>query len=335
VYAILLGDQPNRCLEPDVGSEFEATGTEVDTETDVPTAEDDDDPEEALTSASEAEELFESIKDTIASLFRIAVVIRNASPRDRFLKASSGQTPFEESFDVQHVGHKYPKLEAEGKQWLKQRLGKAITQRRQFLWYAREHRRKLGREPPEIWLPTENAANIASATLPIRPNWTGASQGAQTHISKPVSTLAPTAASTLLLPDAPIVETDFRDDYSHTSYALSVGEDGDENQLQLPRLSDVSKNLPSFECPFCWQIQSFRKESAWRKHALSDLRPYVCTHGDCDVKLFADRQHWFDHELKEHRVRWHCPFCSILDFTSYESFRGHILRQHAESVAHD
>jgi hypothetical protein len=44
---------------------------------------------------SEAEELFESVKETITSLFRMSIIIRKASPRDRFANAMSDRdSPF-------------------------------------------------------------------------------------------------------------------------------------------------------------------------------------------------------------------------------------------------
>lgn len=95
---------------------------------------------------SEAEEYCESLKDTIAGLFRLAIIIRKSSPRDRYSKALSGANPFREVFDVAHVGHKLPKLVRERNTWLKERLGRALTQRRRYLQYTREHRRKLGND---------------------------------------------------------------------------------------------------------------------------------------------------------------------------------------------
>lgn len=54
---------------------------------------------------------------------------------------------------------------------------------------------------------------------------------------------------------------------------FSARDEDDVSRLKLPRLSEVAKGQSSFECPFCWTIQTFRWEKAWKKHALSDLRP--------------------------------------------------------------
>lgn len=275
----------------------------------------------------EAQELFEIIKETLTSLFRIAVVIRNSSPRDRFTKATSRHNPFEQSFDISHVHHKFPKLDSVGKEWLKQRLGNAITQRRHYLCYAREHREKLGKEADEL-----RTARASAAIAEVIPrNLDGISQNAKTIRSRPVSTLAPTAASTLLLPDAPVANIDVDDDQSQTSFAISFGENENEEVLKLPRLSDVSNGQISFECPLCWTMQSIQTENSWTKHALSDLRPYVCTFEACDMKLFKGRKEWFQHEMNEHRAQWHCPFCNN-DFALIEKFRSHIHNIHGPNI---
>jgi hypothetical protein len=293
------------------------------------------DSNERLIQLSEAEELFESLKETIASLFTLAVVIRNTAPRDRFAKALSGPTAFDETFDTMHVGHMYPKLNIDGTRWLRDRLGKAITQRRQFIRYSREHRQKLGREPAELWRPVIDAPRPPTTRGPIHLDNARAPHAASTVFTRSLSTLAPTSASTVLFVDGPIANQDIPDDLSQTSYALSSAESEKEGQLQLPSLHDVSRGQTFFECPLCWTMQSFRKESTWRKHAFADLRPYACTFGDCDVKLFADRRDWFDHELKHHRIQWHCQFCDRRDFAAGEIFRRHVRNDHVRAVTED
>ncbi|KAF2262756.1 hypothetical protein CC78DRAFT_498061, partial [Lojkania enalia] len=231
--------------------------------------------------------------------------LRNASPRDRFARAlASKQITFDESYDISHVGHKFPFLAKPENMWLKERLGKAITQRRQYLRYTRDHREKLDRVDPEL----------------------GELQ--------PTSALASTLASTLRLGEGELLETNFEDGQSQTSYALSLGEESDENH-QLPPLSEIAKGAITFECPLCWTIQNVRKESSWRKHAFSDLRPYVCTFEKCDVKIFSDRHEWFHHEFRCHRAQWLCNFCQSHNFKSMELFKRHLQSQHAQGMTND
>lgn len=266
-----------------------------------------------------------SLKDTMASLFRMAVFIRNASPRDRFAKALSSPSPFDGSFDIAHVQHKHPKFDVETRHWLRDRLGKAITQRRQFLRYAREHRNKLAEEPTDLWKPVTDDELRPVAQVQI-------TRTTKTNVTGGISVSAPTAASTLLLKEMPVMLEDSHDNQSQTSYALSTG-DNKEEQIQLPQLSDVSQGRLVFECPLCWTMQEISKESTWRKHVFSDLRPYLCTFESCDLKLFADRKVWFDHELSQHRAQWLCPFCKQNHFRTIEAFRKHLKSQHAQDTS--
>jgi CRP-like cAMP-binding protein len=325
-YDIASGKQPNRRCDPDDVCDDDELEEE---DQDYTEADDEDKNQEqeqgAFSNLSEAEELFESIKEIIASLFRLAVIIRHSTTRDRFAKALSVQAAFDRTYDILHVMHKFPKLDRDATRWLAQRLGNALTQRRQFLMYTREHRNRLEEEPANLWLPSMETPKPAASTT------YHASQGAMTQSYKNFGSLfAPTTASTLRLPDVPIVVPDLRDDQSQTSYALSSGDEEDKDHLRLPSLLDVSKRQLEFECPLCWTMQSLRNESAWRKHAFSDLRPYVCTFGNCDVKLFTDRGDWFEHELKQHRAHWYCHLCNGCNFASIELFRDHVRRHHAE-----
>ena len=206
------------------------------------------------------------VKDAITSLMKTSIIIRDATPRDRFVKANtSPKHPFLSSFDIAHVGHKFPKLESEGRGWLKERLGKAITQRRQYLTYCREHNQKFrernhGREALPTTLPQQTAIQ------PIE-NY---GNRAGTVKSLPVSDFAPTDASTLqasLLEPANHTNSEaleeISDCRSQTSFATSVPDDQIGNTLSPPRLKDVATIFP-LECPFCWSIQPIRQERQWR-----------------------------------------------------------------------
>lgn len=67
-----------------------------------------------------------------------------------------------------------------------------------------------------------------------------------------------------------------------------------------------------------------------RKHVFHDLKPYVCTFEACDLKLFADRRTWFEHELQFHWVEWCCQFCSHAPFESREKLEAHMQSCHGE-----
>ena len=67
-----------------------------------------------------------------------------------------------------------------------------------------------------------------------------------------------------------------------------------------------------------------------RKHIFQDLKPYVCTFEECDLKMFADRSIWFSHELQVHRIEWCCPFCTHSPLQSLEFFKDHLQNRHAQ-----
>lgn len=324
---IAIGERPNRLYESDEDSdESELETEEINPGPSAQGRNVNDD----IPGLSEAEELFESAKQTITSLFRISIIIRKASPRDRFMKAlTAKQTSFDESFDISHVGTKFPLLNSDDRKWLKERLGKAIVQRRQYLRYARDHRHKLSKEPVELWQP-EAIENPRTQSPNI--DW---SEQSRTAYTTPTSILASTAASTLHLTGILPQDKDIQDDVSQTSYALSLGEDNGDSHLQLPRLVDVSNGETTFECPLCWTIQSMYKETAWKKHGYSDLRPYVCTFKECDVKLFSNRRDWFNHELQHHRAKWDCQYCGKAGFDSLDKFEKHLRLFHARDVTDD
>ena len=215
---------------------------------------------------SELNEAYDTARDAITSLMKTSIIIRDATPRDRYMKAlTSTRNPFINSFDIAHVGHKFPRLNDEGREWLKERLGKAITQRRQYLRYCREHHDKF-QDP-------ERGAESSSKTHPYIDVFKSEARS-QSHggtlSSLTASALAPTDASTLqkswlnpIKARATDATEDVSDSLSHTSYATSVHTDGRESRLHPPSLQDIAQAFP-FECPYCWTLQELTNEKAWR-----------------------------------------------------------------------
>lgn len=102
VRDIIVGERPDRRSEPDL--ETEDDSVDRDEFSDYGSAAGNES-EDEVADLSEAEEIFESIKDTITSLYRLAVMIRKASPRDRYARALARHNPFLEEFDIAHDGH--------------------------------------------------------------------------------------------------------------------------------------------------------------------------------------------------------------------------------------
>lgn len=217
---------------------------------------------------SELQELFESAAETITSLFKLSIIIRNATSRDRYARAMAAtKEPLHDLFDISHVGHKFPHVHKTP--WLEKRLGKAITQRRQYLKYCREHHDRLAREikhneEDQYSSQKKSRSEMLTRELP-QPNIEGT-----TDIEiKPTSTLNLTAASTLAtsLLNRTIELSD--EDRSLTSYATSLGDDTDSHKLNVPPLPEEAARGMPFQCPYCWSIQMLKNENSWRLVILS------------------------------------------------------------------
>lgn len=128
------------------------------------------------------------------------------------------------------------------------------------------------------------------------------------------------------------IEQAMDDSRSEFSEATSMADDIGGNQLHVIDIEKASQGMYPFECPYCFTLVRLRRQRPWKKHVFHDLKPYVCTFEDCDVKMFSDRHAWFTHELETHRNEYHCLFCPSLSFPSISSFKAHLLGTHADKV---
>lgn len=189
---------------------------------------------------SEISEVFDTIKDTITSLMKVSIVVRNATPRDRYIKAELAiKNSFLESFDIAHVGHKFPKVNIDTQTWLKERLGKAITQRQQYLKYCRDHHDKFSKSTEHNELHFNLSSEIRNPVSSRDAENLGTQDRAGTSRSVPTSAFAATDASTLQVSklnsfgnEAEEKADSSSDKLSQTSYATSVHEDAGESKLR-------------------------------------------------------------------------------------------------------
>lgn len=259
VSSIISGERPNRVNAITDGG--------ID---DLPLGNDDNDGDEDEASvlsdqsqpSSELKELLESSSDTITSLFKISVLIKSATTRDRYAKAAKAQgEPFDAQFDISHVGHKFPLIRRTD--WLETRLGKAITQRRQYLRYCRQHRDRLDAQ--------HKVADVGENVIDSQPKLvrkpveeSREATKSQTQSLKPPSTFAITTASTLVVNNFESLEELPDEVQSQTSYATSVNEDESSDILRVPPLPDEAVRGFPFECPYCWAPQLIKTRRAWK-----------------------------------------------------------------------
>ncbi|KAL8382715.1 hypothetical protein RB595_006483 [Gaeumannomyces hyphopodioides] len=237
--------------------------------------------------------LLDVISVYLEFLFRLAMLVRKAGPRDRFKHAlQASETTFPDDFDINYLREKYPKLRQPEFGWILKRLGGANAKRRQFMKYCRDHNRRLSAEPSREAAATEERVVPTPTEL----------------LSSKATTFAPQAlAATVALQTSDAVDDEPDEDIvsqlsaSTTTNALSA--------LRLPSLEDLSPDGKPIECPICHTIQKFRHDRAWRAHAFRDLKAYVCIAGlDCN-EIFGDRNTWFEHELHYHRAIHTCNLC--------------------------
>lgn len=187
------------------------------------------DPDEDMP-GTEIEQIAMDIKEVVDSLLRLSITIRNPAPHDRFLMSGSTDTSHFEAFDIQHVKVKFE----DAGSWLTERLGRAISRRRQYFKYRQQHHDKLA-----YGMDGDDDRGIAPSTLAssIPEKLKKGNQG--------------------LLDD----DNDSNADWvSQTSFATSVG--GSE-QLHVPPLPEEAEKGP-FECPFCFMIVNITDRKAWK-----------------------------------------------------------------------
>ncbi|KAK7453861.1 hypothetical protein Landi51_03801 [Colletotrichum acutatum] len=94
---------------------------------------------------SDLEAYMERFPDIINCLMRLIITIQNPAPWDRFLVSTNIDTSVFEIYDTQHVSAKFEGIDSQ----LAERLGKAISRRRQYFKYREVRHEKLSRQADE------------------------------------------------------------------------------------------------------------------------------------------------------------------------------------------
>ncbi|KAF2464630.1 uncharacterized protein BDR25DRAFT_296597, partial [Lindgomyces ingoldianus] len=267
------------------------------------TEEDDEESEE--TPKSEIPRLLESIKFTIASLYRIP--IRKPAPLDRLKHKTSLDSSSYQHFDVLYVVDKFKDLNPD----LATRLGKAITRRRQVLRYREDHKSSL------------DTSRVASSRFTLRSKATTLIPG-DTSLIVSDTVLDSTA---LYPPSVAESKSSMASSFAGNDLAVEVpprpkGEDGYELDL--------------FECPYCLITKNITTDRQWKKHVLEDLQPYICTYEDCDLydHFFENRDAWFKHEAQHHRAKWFCNTDHHPEYDMETDFIKHMELDHNTTFDH-
>ncbi|KAI0532832.1 hypothetical protein GGR58DRAFT_488844 [Xylaria digitata] len=287
--AILVGDKlPWDELSDDQGSDAEGETKSDDDSFDI-----------------ELNQISVDITEVVDCLLRMSMTIRNPSRHDRFVGSKFTETLFFEPFDIQHVYSKFGSTDSE----IANRLGRAITRRRQYFKYREAHHAKLShglRGDSNFDALTETMASSISERLKDQP---------RTDKNTPV---------------------DIGDNYSEaegsqTSYATSTTND---QQLHIPPLPETAYRGP-FECPFCFMIIIASNRDEWKRHVYGDLRPYICLEKDCKTpqREYIRQRDWIQHVKSNHWKIYKCPFACDTTYTSALDYKNHVLQFHSSIVS--
>jgi hypothetical protein len=175
--------------------------------------------------------------DVVNCLLRLTVSIRNPAPHDRYTQAKSTDASHYEPFDIQHVRSKFDDIEP----WLADRLGKAISRRRQYLKYRHSHHEKLSHGLDEAELGASKALEDQTVASSI-----------PSHLKE--GRVSSTQAQPVLTDDASDAGM------SQTSYATSMAT---LDRLTIPPLPEEAHAGP-FQCCLCYMMIVVRDRAAWK-----------------------------------------------------------------------
>ncbi|KFZ00936.1 hypothetical protein V501_10348 [Pseudogymnoascus sp. VKM F-4519 (FW-2642)] len=315
-YEIILGNDPNQADDESISSDSENEPEEIASSNSINPAQE----------TSYLQELCMAISSSNASLMKLSILIRKSSNRDDYLKAASRYSTWNPSPFISHVREKYGSAKG-SKEWLVERLGKAIMRRRQFLTYREEHHGKLTGD----W--GEDLDEVVEEKGPDAP--------------KLAKTVASTKATTFIVDGnaskKEVSENEASDVMagsfgSQTSYEATEfeGDSTAPTKLTVPpppkwAFPDVPfEYREPFQCPYCYTEQEVNNKAAWKKHIFRDLKPYVCTFAECAMRMYRSRNEWFAHEMQCHRRQWVCQHCQHAAFASASEFSCHLEVTHSE-----
>lgn len=195
----------------------------------------------------EARMTLEIISESIKMLFRFAVVVRKFGRQDPFLKVLQHprSNPFGNTHDIDYVRQTYPKIRDQAPECIVNRLGSAISKRRQFIHFRRRHDTKLGKDDHQDTR-SEAGSDVAPSETVFSKATTFDHRRALAHMS-----------SQTVFEDMSFE----RDEYD----ALSSEASGDLGGFQLPQLCQLESDGDLTKCPICLTFRTFTDEKEWKQ----------------------------------------------------------------------
>lgn len=199
-----------------------------------------------LDDQTELSQISSNVSEMLDCLFRLSVSIRNPAPHDRFKRTARVNLSHYENFDIAHVREAVPSIPPE----YAERLGKAITRRREYFAYRESHHRKLaqgidGANPDDD---TAAAESTVASSIPNHLRLTGTEPTEQIVIDE--DKMSETAGTETTVDSM-----------------FAAGERG-----RIPPLPLDAHERP-FVCPFCKDMISATTTRAWAYVSLPTCRP--------------------------------------------------------------
>jgi rubredoxin len=196
------------------------------------------------------------IAEDISHLFRVSALIGKSIARDRYARAeTASKERFDDQYDIAHVRHKFQ--HAKTPDWLSLRLGQAITKRRQYIKYVREHRSRIdGDSQPR------KESDLPPVASSMDPSQVQGPPKTITLASRPsqMPTMATTVVSDALLG----VEQPFEDSRSVTTADTTWLDEDPDQKMSVPPLTEYTTLGREFTCPFCPTIVKFNSQGSWK-----------------------------------------------------------------------
>jgi hypothetical protein len=189
---------------------------------------------------TELDQIALDMADVVNCLLRLTVTIRNPAPHDRYVKTKCAEASHFEPFDIQHVQSKFDRIEP----WLAERLGKAISRRRQYLKYRQSHHEKLayGLGPYDLGADDAREAETVASSIPSHLKDGG---GSSSQIQAALTVIRDDSSDTGM---------------SETSYATSIAS---SDKLTIPPLPKEALFGP-FQCCVCYMMIVIKDRAAWK-----------------------------------------------------------------------
>ena len=216
---------------------------------------------------SEFEYLLSDIVHIISWLYKFSIAIRNPAPKERLHKIGLINVSHFEYWDKQHIDEKFRPVDVQNNfrvaEYLRERLARANTRRRQLLKYYEAHHKEVSQyiDDPLLANSTIERNELANASKSVTSMAEGGS--ASTSENFPTSKSVTTAPTVKVEQHQAIKIKQDEDQLSITSYATPTNHPMRTRVPSPPDENAAFEGKP-FQCPYCFYIIEIRGRQDWK-----------------------------------------------------------------------